>query len=310
MQPFILSAIYEFPIMALVSMGFFIALRMLKFPDLTIDAAVMGGMTAVGVAIPGFGIWWSLFLAAFLGAVTGLLTGLLHANKHVGVSQILAGMLVSFAAYSVFFRALGHRAELSLFRYRDVIFGESDPELVKVGIGLSLVVVVYVVTAAAFKTPFGYALRVSGHRPEMMRVLGIQPEMVGVLGLCLSNAVVGVGGWFSAVSNTNIGLQNFGMVIHALAAVKIGDFFQGVLSFFIPAIKNNRSSMFVVMIAPLGGALVYSFIKSFVLQILSGELKHAITQDFQLVVAFAILLSVTIGRRFYVNSAVDQNEVF
>lgn len=286
------SAIYEFPVMALVSIGFYISFRFLKFPDLTIDAAYMFGMTAVGMIVVNFSTnnFVSFLLAMLLGATVGAITGILYSKK---TGKILAGMLVAFASYSICYRFLGHQASLSLFNVNNFdnlsLFGLNEYSLL---INIGLVLIIYLIIVYIIKTPFGYAMKASGSNPELVKILGISPNVVIIFGLAFSNSIVAIAGWLNAITNTSIQLSNFAMIIHALASVLLGEFILLILSFFIPKLTAKINSLFIVLIIPILGALFYTLLKSIVLYILSGELEIAITTDFQLVLSVVIILLI------------------
>ena len=304
MEAIIFSAIQDIPMMALVALGFFISLRLMRFPDLSVDASYMFGMSAVGwvvgnehanelVAFP---------LAMFFGAMVGTLTGSLHTSKLFGLSKLLSGLLVSFAAYSVCFRLLGSQTPLNLFPFKDHMFfysliGNRDMQAV---FSMLIVAALYLLTVRLMNTSFGYGVRAVGHRRDVIQAVGVRPNIFVIGGLAFSNMLVASGGWLTASNTTNVALENFGMVVHALAAVLIGEFSMFVFLWLIgkrgaEPVKVNYQ-MYLTIATPILGAVIYAFIKAFVIKILSGQLKIALTTDFQLVLSLIILGTVAIGR--------------
>lgn len=289
MQDFsiLFSAFGQFPIIALIAMGFYISFRLLKFPDLTVDAAYMFGMACVGWIVLNFSAstLGSLFLSIFIGALVGAITGILY-SKNTG--KILAGMLVAFASYSLCYRMLDHKASLSLFNQRDelTLFGMGDYSLL---INFLLVVFIYLIVVNIIKTPFGYAMKVNGSNPKILKTLGINASIITIFGLAFANSIVAIGGWLNAVTNASVHLSNFEMIINALAAVLLGEFIFLIVSAFYPKIINLMNSSYVAIAIPVIGAFIFTLLNSSVLYFLSGELKVAITTDFQLVLSLIII---------------------
>jgi len=297
------SALCEFPVLAIAAIGFYISLRFLRFPDLTVDASFMLGMSAVGMMLrggssnelPGF------VVAPILGAIAGAVTGFLYTSKHLTINKFLSGMLVAFAAYSVCFRMCG-RADLSLFEYRHNIilyriFAPLPLYAEPLGL-LVLVALAWVVAHRLMNTPFGLALRTAGHQPDVLEVSGINSKLYIVLGLAFSNGIIACAGALDAVSNRNVSLRNFGMVVNVLAACLIGDFLRRVVSELVGfSRKSQTPSTTAILFSPLVGALAYCLIKSLVIRILSGQLTITITTDLQFVVALSIVLSILAAKR-------------
>lgn len=317
MEGIFYSAIQEMPIMALVAIGFYISLRVMKFPDLSVDASYMFGMSAVGwvVANSYSNEILALPVAIFFGALVGVVTGSLHTSKLFGLSKLLSGLLVSFAAYSICFRLIGSRTPLNLFPFRDKMFfvsriGNNDYQAL---FSLLFVGVLYYVTVKIMNTSFGYGIRSVGHRKDTVQALGISPNKLIIGGLAFSNMIIATAGWITTTNTTNVALQNFGMVVHALAAVLIGEF---TMFIFIWMIGKHReapvranTNLYVSIATPIIGALIYSFIKAFVIHVLSGQLKIAVTTDFQLVLSLIILGTVAIGRNAIGYKGYDNEDV-
>lgn len=318
MSAIVYSAFQEFPKLAVVSTGFFISLRILRFPDLSIDAAYMIGMSVVGFVITNNSENTELFALPFaiiFGMLSGILTGTLNTLRHTRINKFLAGMLVSFAAYSICCRILDNKANLSLFKYqqsgqfalKDMISSWSPQLDSGVVVGIFFVCVVYFVFTEIMKTPFGYAMRIVGRRPEIVHTIGYNPRLITVMGLGFANAIVGLGGWINTVNTTNVVLENFGVLIHALAAVVFGELLLGVISKCLPGKTVQRlNSPYFLALVPIIGALIYTIIKSTVLLILSKQLTVSLTSDFQLVVAVAIMLTYVASRKIQDDHGEDE----
>ncbi len=305
------SAISEFPILAIAALGFYISLRFLCFPDLTVDASFMFGMSVVGLSLrQGASSELSaLFFAPILGAIVGMITGLLHTSKYLKMNKFLSGMLVAFASYSICYRMCG-QADISLFQYRSqlILFRIFEGTHIFVEpIVLSILVFgIWLGIQRLMNSPFGLALRTAGHRSEVLQVSGLNPKHFVILGLAFSNAIIAVAGWLNATINRNVSLKNFGMIINVLASCLIGDFLLHMLiGLFSKSARSRKRSVFFLLLSPIVGAFAYSLIKSFVIKILSGQLRITLTTDLQLIIALVIMLVAMAGKQF---NGFDQND--
>lgn len=309
----IYSALSEFPILAIAAIGFYISLRFLRFPDLTVDASFMFGMSIVGLTITSNASNEipSLFIAPILGAIVGMITGFLHTSKYLGLNKFLSGMLVAFASYSICYRMCG-QADLSLFEFqsRFLIFQFfKDTSLYIEPLGLSSVaILVWLTIQRLLNSPFGMAIRTAGYRPDVLKVSGYNPKTFIILGLSFSNAIIAIAGWLDASVNRNVSLKNFGMVINVLAACLIGDFLRYlILGLVGKKYAHLKNSTLVYLSSPVIGALAYSFIKSFVIKILSGQLVITITTDLQFIIALSIILAILAAKRLKTEIDIDNN---
>lgn len=317
MEAIFFSALSDIPIMSLVAIGFFISLRLMRFPDLSVDASYMMGMAVVGqgVAQQHVSEVAMLPVSFLVGALVGVMTGVLHTAKIFGLSKLLSGLLVSFAAYSICYRMIDHTASLSLYSYREDMYfywliGRHS-QLLQAAASLLGVGFMFWLVVRVLSSNFGFALRASAHNKHTIQTLGIGAGAVTLCGLALSNGVVSLGGWLYATNNYNVPLQNFGMVIHALASVISGELiFFTVLKWSGRDLEDARTRIPWLLSIPIIGAVFYSFLKAIVISLLSGELRHAITTDFQLVLAMAIIVIVAVSRHTIGEIQYERDDAF
>lgn len=279
------ASLIELPAWMLVALGFYFAFRVLKFPDLTVDASFVTGTVATAMAATNFSSSaLGLVLAILFGCLAGTATWLVYLTNPRPAYKLLAGVLVMFASYSVNYRLLNHavescftmqRTEMNRLAEFEASTYASGFKPLSLSIGLALVLVLILCLRALMATHFGLVLRSVGSRPSLVMSNG--PRYAGNwrrsglsrfnrvnmslwFGLALSNAIVGTGGWFYASTNATCSINIFGTVIHALAAIIIGETICGV----VPGVRDRRTSIWVLVITPLGGAIVYQIVKAFV----------------------------------------------
>ncbi|HQQ13731.1 MAG TPA: hypothetical protein PK855_11245, partial [Bacteroidales bacterium] len=93
-------------ILSLLSLGMLISFRMIRFTDITVDGSLTLGAAITAVLIAA---GWSPLLATLVAFVAGMLagsvTGLLYTRFKI--QEILSGILVMTALYSVNLRIMG-----------------------------------------------------------------------------------------------------------------------------------------------------------------------------------------------------------
>ncbi|MGM0416861.1 MAG: ABC transporter permease [Thermodesulfobacteriota bacterium] len=237
-------------ILALLSIGMLISFRMIRFTDITVDGSIVLGaaLTAV-LLVQGWSPWSAALLATLAGAVAGMVTGILHTR--FGIQQILAGILVMIALYSVNLRIMG-RSNIPLLDVDNFAQGAQNllesftggnPRLNILGwsvpsgdvaVFLTTVVVVSacgVLLRWFLLTHFGTALRAAGNNAQMVRAQGINEKRMVVFSLALSNALVALSGSLLAQYQGFADVQmGIGMMVWGLASIIIGEALTGKTS--------------------------------------------------------------------------------
>ena len=106
-------------IFAIMVLGVYISFRILNFPDMTVDGTFpLGAAISAKLLTLGVNPYLTLLVALVAGAVAGAVTGLIHVK--LKVKDLLAGILVMTALYSVNLRVMG-KSNIPLFE-EDNIF--------------------------------------------------------------------------------------------------------------------------------------------------------------------------------------------
>jgi putative tryptophan/tyrosine transport system permease protein len=89
-----------------LALGTYLTLRVLNFPDLTVDGSfALGGGTAAVLISQGAPVPVALGLAILFGCLAGMVTGLIHTR--LGVNDLFAGILTTTGLYSITLRLMG-----------------------------------------------------------------------------------------------------------------------------------------------------------------------------------------------------------
>ena len=106
-------------IFAIMVLGVYISFRILNFPDMTVDGTFpLGAAISAKLLTLGVNPYLTLLVALVAGAAAGAVTGLIHVK--LKVKDLLAGILVMTALYSVNLRVMG-KSNIPLFE-EDNIF--------------------------------------------------------------------------------------------------------------------------------------------------------------------------------------------
>ena len=275
----IISALSQGMIYAPMALGVFVAFRILKTPDLTIDGSFVAGMCACAVVTIAGHPYLALLCGLLVGALAGLITGLLQTK--LGINAILSGILTMTGLYTVNFMMLGGQSNLYLQRsvvnsagveskvasdtlyksFRALMVSltgnrKFDNNLSALIVTAVIVVLVAAVLAVFFRTRCGMAIRATGDNEEMVRSSSINADSSRVLGIMVSNALVALSGALLCEQQRYADL-NFGsgMLVVGLASVIIGQVFFGL------------RGVTLGIISAAAGSLVYRLILQFAYKI-------------------------------------------
>lgn len=114
-----------------VVMGVFISIRILDFPDLTVDGAfTLGAVIFARLVVEGFNPWATMVLAALAGITSSFSVHFL--NTKIGIGKILSSVLILILLVSINSHILG-QATIGLLQSNTIFkaVDEMDIELSK-----------------------------------------------------------------------------------------------------------------------------------------------------------------------------------
>ena len=216
---------------AALAWGVYLASRVLKFADITPDGTFpLGAAVAASLIVWGMDPLLATFAAIIAGMIAGYVTALLHTR--LGVKDLLAGILVMTALYSVNLHVMG-RSNVSLLDIHTVVndVHRVIPSSVSWPDDLSLGVLFLAVTAVLggiitwyLRTDFGMAMRAVGDNPAMITAQGVDKRHMIELGLALANGLVAFSGALIAQQQgfADVGM-GVGTLVAGMAAVIMGE---------------------------------------------------------------------------------------
>ena len=213
-------------VFGLVALGAYLTFRVLDFPDLTVEGSFPLGAAVCAALIVTLGVnpWIATLAAALAGFAAGWLTALL--NVRFGILNILAGILVAIALYSINLRIMGGPnkpllGDPTVFGWLDG-FGVPTYKLTPIFIGL-IVLAVIVGLNLFLRTGYGIAMRAAGANPAMAAAQGIDVGLMKLFGLAIANALTALAGaLFAQVFGAADAYMGIGVIIVGLASVIVG----------------------------------------------------------------------------------------
>jgi len=260
---------YEGLVFGLVAIGVYLTLRVLAFPDLTVDGSyTLGGATTAVLIVHGVHPFPATLAAIGTGLCAGLTTGFL--NTKLRLPALLAGILMMVGLYSINLRIMGG-ANLSLLRQVTTFHKvaaflglSSGSIVVSIAVALAIAVIVFFILNWFLHTEIGLALRATGDNEQMVRGLGVDTDKNILMGCAISNGLVGLAGAVVAQGQgfADVGM-GIGMIVMGLASVIIGE-----------ALFRPRG-VARLLLAAIGGAFCYRLFITIALRLgmAPGDLK-------------------------------------
>ena len=205
-------------IFAIMVLGVYISFRILNFPDMTVDGTFpLGAAISAKLLTLGVNPYLTLLVALISGAAVGAITGLIHVK--LKVKDLLAGILVMTALYSVNLRVMG-KSNIPLFE-EDNIFNTEYSMMITIVV---LILISKFLLDYLLKTKFGFALKALGDNENLIVSLGLNEEKYKIYGLMIANAFVAFSGAVLAQYQgfADVGMGT-GIIVIGLASIIIGD---------------------------------------------------------------------------------------
>lgn len=285
----LLGVLEEGLVYAIMALGVYITYKILDFPDLSVDGTFpMGAAFTATLILSGVSPFLTLPLSFLLGALAGCVTGFIHVK--LKVRDLLSGIIVMTALYSINMRLAGGRANLPIFTKETIFTNARLTSKIPEGMApYTVVLILFVIVAVCkvlldlyLKTRSGYLLRAAGDNDTLVTSLAKDKGLVKILGLAIANGFAALAGCVycqqKEVFEITVGS---GTIVIGLANVIIGtQLFKN-----IPLIKPTT--------AVIIGSVIYKACVSF-------AISHGLNaSDLNLIIAALFLLILVCSN--YVN---------
>lgn len=257
-------------ILSLLAFGILISFRVVGFQDLTVDGSfALGGACVATLIVSGTHPLLATLLAAVAGALAGAVTAVVHTR--FGVNQLLAGILVMTALYSVNLRVMG-RSNVPLLSQRTLatyaedsarmFLGEREEvnvfgwqaktvDLVTLLLAGSCATAIGLLLFLFFRTNLGIAMLAVGDNSRMIRAQGVNVERMTMFALFIGNGLIGLASALLAQYQGFADVQmGIGMLVWGLASVILGETLVGTRKIgFLVAGAVMGSVLFRLLVA-------------------------------------------------------------
>jgi putative ABC transport system permease protein len=223
------GALEEGLVYATMALGVYITYKILDFPDLSVDGTFPLGAAITAMLITkGVSPVLSLLISFAAGAFAGMLTGIIHVKFKV--RDLLAGIIMMTALYSINLRITGGKANVPIFTketiFNNAFFGKM-PKAVQPYLGLavlfSIVLLMKFLLDLYLKTKSGYLLRAVGDNETVVTSLAKDKGTIKIIGLAIANAFVALSGSVYAQKSGFFDIYSgTGTMVMGLASVIIG----------------------------------------------------------------------------------------
>lgn len=212
-------------IFGILALGVYLTYKVLDFADLSVEGTYPLGASITAILLTqGVDPLLAILISLVGGMMAGAVTGFLHVK--LKITNLLSGILVMSALYSINLRVMGNKSNIALFN-EQTIFNQGV--LINKTVTLLLTIVIIVVLVKFIidlflKTKFGFMIKATGDNSQLVTTLGVNLGFVKIVCLMISNGLAALAGSLSAqyqgFADVTMGT---GTIVIGLAAVIFGE---------------------------------------------------------------------------------------
>lgn len=221
----ILTVLEQGLIFGILALGVYLTYKVLDFADLSVEGTYPLGASITAILLSqGISPLLASFIALIGGMLAGAVTGFLHVK--LKITNLLSGILVMSALYSVNLRIMGNKSNIPLFNTKTIfnqvtLINSTVTLLITI---ILITIIVKLIIDLFLKTKFGFMIRSTGDNPQLVTTLGVNIGFVKIVCLMISNGLVALAGALSAqyqgFADVTMGT---GTIVIGLAAVIFGE---------------------------------------------------------------------------------------
>ena len=240
-----LGLLYSF-----LAIGMYIAFKIFRVADLTVDGSFTTGASVSAVMlVAGVNPFLCVIAAIISGVVAGFFTGII--STKFKINSLLAGIIVMTGLYSVHLRIMG-KSNVPLLGVNSIntVLLNFNPginnELWLMLCLLAIVSLFGLLFSIFLKTDFGIVFRAVGDNKKMCSANGINTNAIFIVGTVITNGLAALSGslvsQYQGFSDVSMGV---GSIVFSLASVIIGD------AIF------RKDSIFIKIFGVLVGSIIF-----------------------------------------------------
>jgi putative tryptophan/tyrosine transport system permease protein len=272
-----------------------ISLRIIDFPDLSIEGSFPLGAAVAGLLIKnGVPLFFSIGLALAAGSFAGILTGIIH--EKLKVSKLLSGIIVLTMFYSINLRVmggsnislLGQNTMFTLWENLDYLYetklGWNQFVLFKNGFLFFIMLFIAGIVYFLLQSRFGLRLQAVGSNRIFSDRMGLRTSMYIIGILALTNLLSAFSGALMAMHQgfADVGMGH-GVLVMTIASLAIGEKLSSIFNW------KNRISFLVLSV--IVGSILYQII-------ISAAIRAGLAAS-DLKIATAVLVLTAVAFHFY-----------
>ena len=221
----IITVLEQGLIFGILALGVYLTYKVLDFADLSVEGTYPLGASITAILLTqGVSPLLAILMSLVGGMAAGAVTGFLHVK--LKITNLLSGILVMSALYSINLRVLGNKSNIPLFN-EQTIFNQGV--LINKTVTLLLTIIIIAVLVKLIidlflKTKFGFMIKATGDNSQLVTTLGVNLGFVKIICLMISNGLVALAGSLSAqyqgFADVTMGT---GTIVIGLAAVIFGE---------------------------------------------------------------------------------------
>jgi putative ABC transport system permease protein len=294
---FLDSSLFQFASLIFVVMGILISIRVLNYPDLTVDGSFTIGACVLAVSTKvGFSPSICVLNAVFSGVFAGMMT--ITLNEKFKIGQILSSVLVMLALIAISPYLLGS-ATIGLLNKQTIfspiekidqqisrwLFPDSpfSMHIVVILLLLAIAVILLFLFYHFFNSPLGLLIRYHGSAQSPREFLGKKLFLVKLTALAIGNGLIAFGGALEALkrgaADQSIGL---GIILIALASLILGETIVRI------KVGKNILSIKEEILSVVVGSLFYAFVIQTVVQLRQSFIDIRVVSTLFLAILLAI----------------------
>ncbi len=263
-------------IYGLVALGVYLTMRVIDFPDLTVNGSfTIGAAVTSSMIISGSNCYLATLCSIVAGGIAGLLTAFL--NLKCKIQNLLSSIIVMIGLHSINLRIM--EKPNIVFLDNLTIYSQYNSLFVTIIIvALSSIALSYFLNSE-----IGLGIRVTGRNPLMASAYGVNNKNSIYIALAVSNGLTALSG--SMLSQlqgfADISMGN-GIIVIGLASVIVGERLA------------NSSKIGLLVFSFLAGSVIYNVLIAISLEIAGTILRPS---DIYIITAVLIVFIMTMQKQ-------------
>ena len=263
-------------IYGLVALGVYLTMRVIDFPDLTVNGSfTIGAAVTSSMIISGSNCYLATLCSIVAGSLAGLLTAFL--NLKCKIQNLLSSIIVMIGLHSINLRIM---EKPNIVFLDNITIYSQDSSLF---VTIIIVAVSSIALSYFLNSEIGLGIRVTGRNPLMASAYGVNNNNSIYIALAVSNGLAALSGaMLSQLQGfADISMGN-GIIVIGLASVIVGERLA------------NSSKIGLLVFSFLAGSIIYNILIAISLEVAGTILRPS---DIYIITAVLIVFIMTMQKQ-------------